>query len=188
MEPCLKSSCNECHLRYLRTSQTAHLLNPFRSTCVKSLCVSQCFACVPCAQFKVCPKSQCVSTPGHRTDLFLRDPGSVLITDFFGSVRKVELTVDAVDLTEPISHMEPRCVGFFVLPALLFNVVIFFKHKCNFELHLNIIMIQNKPQDPVLDYSVEKEQLGRKILFEVSFSDVQLKRCRLNSFHAPITT
>uniref|UniRef100_A0A3B4F8G6 GPI-anchor transamidase n=1 Tax=Pundamilia nyererei TaxID=303518 RepID=A0A3B4F8G6_9CICH len=40
--------------------------------------------------FKVCPKSQCVSTPGHRTDLFLRDPGSVLITDFFGSVRKVE--------------------------------------------------------------------------------------------------
>uniref|UniRef100_A0AAX7UPB5 GPI-anchor transamidase n=1 Tax=Astatotilapia calliptera TaxID=8154 RepID=A0AAX7UPB5_ASTCA len=53
--------------------------------------------------FKVCPKSQCVSTPGHRTDLFLRDPGSVLITDFFGSVRKVELTMDAINLTDPIN-------------------------------------------------------------------------------------
>lgn len=57
-------------------------------------------------QFKVCPKSQCVSTPGHRTDLFLRDPGSVLITDFFGSVRKVELTMDAINLTDPIKQME----------------------------------------------------------------------------------
>uniref|UniRef100_A0A8C6TLI6 GPI-anchor transamidase n=1 Tax=Neogobius melanostomus TaxID=47308 RepID=A0A8C6TLI6_9GOBI len=56
--------------------------------------------------FKVCPKSQCVSTPGHRTDLFLRDPGSVLITDFFGSVRKVELTTDAINLTEPITPVE----------------------------------------------------------------------------------
>ncbi|XP_061775643.1 GPI-anchor transamidase isoform X2 [Nerophis ophidion] len=52
--------------------------------------------------FKVCPKSQCVSTPGHRTDLFLRDPGSVLITDFFGSVRKVELTMETINLTDPI--------------------------------------------------------------------------------------
>ncbi|XP_026854183.2 GPI-anchor transamidase [Electrophorus electricus] len=51
--------------------------------------------------FKVCPKSQCVSTPGHRTDLFLRDPGSVLITDFFGSVRKVEITREAINLTNP---------------------------------------------------------------------------------------
>lgn len=59
-------------------------------------------------QFKVCPKSQCVSTPGHRTDLFLRDPGSVLITDFFGSVRKVELTMDAISLTDPIKQMEEK--------------------------------------------------------------------------------
>uniref|UniRef100_A0A8C6WQ40 GPI-anchor transamidase n=1 Tax=Neogobius melanostomus TaxID=47308 RepID=A0A8C6WQ40_9GOBI len=58
--------------------------------------------------FKVCPKSQCVSTPGHRTDLFLRDPGSVLITDFFGSVRKVELTTDAINLTEPITPVEDQ--------------------------------------------------------------------------------
>nr|XP_057918120.1 GPI-anchor transamidase isoform X2 [Doryrhamphus excisus] len=56
--------------------------------------------------FKVCPKSQCVSTPGHRTDLFLRDPGSVLITDFFGSVRKVEITMVTINLTEPIKLME----------------------------------------------------------------------------------
>ncbi|MCI4377841.1 hypothetical protein PGIGA_G00208430 [Pangasianodon gigas] len=54
--------------------------------------------------FKVCPPSQCVSTPGHRTDLFLRDPGSVLITDFFGSVRKVEITREVVNLTTPIEE------------------------------------------------------------------------------------
>ncbi|XP_067109568.1 GPI-anchor transamidase [Osmerus mordax] len=55
--------------------------------------------------FKVCPKSQCVSTPGHRTDLFLRDPGSVLITDFFGSVRKVEITMETVHLPSPIEKV-----------------------------------------------------------------------------------
>ncbi|XP_072544474.1 GPI-anchor transamidase [Salminus brasiliensis] len=54
--------------------------------------------------FKVCPKSQCVSTPGHRTDLFLRDPGSALITDFFGSVRKVEITREAVNLTAAVEQ------------------------------------------------------------------------------------
>ncbi|XP_056120321.1 GPI-anchor transamidase [Rhinichthys klamathensis goyatoka] len=52
--------------------------------------------------FKVCPQSQCVSTPGHRTDLFQRDPASVLITDFFGSVRKVEITKDTINLTSPL--------------------------------------------------------------------------------------
>ncbi|XP_068196801.1 GPI-anchor transamidase isoform X2 [Antennarius striatus] len=56
--------------------------------------------------FKVCPKSQCVSTPGHRTDLFLRDPRSVLITDFFGSVRKVEITMETINLTIPIQQVE----------------------------------------------------------------------------------
>lgn len=60
--------------------------------------------------FKVCPKSQCVSTPGHRTDLFQRDPGSVLITDFFGSVRKVEITTEAVNLTDPIKPVEESAV------------------------------------------------------------------------------
>lgn len=56
----------------------------------------------PFPQFKVCPQSLCVSTPGHRTDLFRRDPGSVLITDFFGSVRKVEITREVVNLSVPI--------------------------------------------------------------------------------------
>ncbi|XP_078416858.1 GPI-anchor transamidase [Cetorhinus maximus] len=48
--------------------------------------------------FKVCPPSLCVSTPGHRTDLFQRNPNSALITDFFGSVRKVEITSDIIQL------------------------------------------------------------------------------------------
>uniref|UniRef100_H3CB48 Phosphatidylinositol glycan anchor biosynthesis, class K n=1 Tax=Tetraodon nigroviridis TaxID=99883 RepID=H3CB48_TETNG len=48
---------------------------------------------------------KCVSTPGHRTDLFLRSPGSVLITDFFGSVRKVELTTDTVNLPDPVQQL-----------------------------------------------------------------------------------
>ena len=41
---------------------------------------------------KVCPKRLCISTVGTRTDLFARDPSKVPITDFFGSVRNVELT------------------------------------------------------------------------------------------------
>ncbi|XP_005083688.1 GPI-anchor transamidase [Mesocricetus auratus] len=50
--------------------------------------------------FQVCPKSLCVSTPGHRTDLFQRDPKHVLITDFFGSVRKVEITTETIRLQQ----------------------------------------------------------------------------------------
>lgn len=41
--------------------------------------------------FKVCPKNKCISTVGVRTDLFHRDAKRVLVTDFFGSVRNVEL-------------------------------------------------------------------------------------------------
>ena len=41
---------------------------------------------------QVCPKSLCISTVGKRTDLFARDPFKVPITDFFGSVRNVELS------------------------------------------------------------------------------------------------
>lgn len=40
---------------------------------------------------KVCPRSKCKSTVATRTDLFARNPDEVLITDFFGSVRNVEL-------------------------------------------------------------------------------------------------
>ncbi|XP_074077240.1 GPI-anchor transamidase isoform X2 [Macrotis lagotis] len=55
--------------------------------------------------FQVCPKSLCVSTPGHRTDLFQRNPQNVLITDFFGSVRKVEITTETVSLKRDLSTM-----------------------------------------------------------------------------------
>ncbi|XP_078075067.1 GPI-anchor transamidase isoform X2 [Mustelus asterias] len=58
--------------------------------------------------FKVCPPSLCVSTPGHRTDLFQRNPNSVLITDFFGSVRKVEITTDIIQLTPNDTETEPN--------------------------------------------------------------------------------
>ena len=49
---------------------------------------------------QVCPKRLCISTVGKRTDLFARDPFKVPITDFFGSVRNVELTSEAMNLTD----------------------------------------------------------------------------------------
>jgi len=47
---------------------------------------------------KVCPRHQCISTVSKRTDLFQRDPDKVLLTDFFGSVRNVELLQDTIKL------------------------------------------------------------------------------------------
>uniref|UniRef100_A0A8C5IJ92 GPI-anchor transamidase n=1 Tax=Junco hyemalis TaxID=40217 RepID=A0A8C5IJ92_JUNHY len=58
--------------------------------------------------FQVCPKSLCVSTPGHRTDLFQRDPQNVLITDFFGSVRKVEITAERLSLDRDVPGLESK--------------------------------------------------------------------------------
>ena len=49
---------------------------------------------------QVCPKRLCISTVGKRTDLFARDPFKVPITDFFGSVRNVELTQNIINLTK----------------------------------------------------------------------------------------
>ena len=49
---------------------------------------------------QVCPKRLCISTVGKRTDLFARDPFKVPITDFFGSVRNVELTQEVMNLTD----------------------------------------------------------------------------------------
>jgi len=48
---------------------------------------------------KVCPKRVCISTVGTRTDLFRRDPNLVPITDFFGSVRKIEVSDSAVNVS-----------------------------------------------------------------------------------------
>ena len=50
-------------------------------------------------QLAVCPKRVCISTVGVRKDLFRRDPHKVLITDFFGSLRPVELTVSGLNMT-----------------------------------------------------------------------------------------
>ena len=47
---------------------------------------------------EVCPKRVCISTVGRRTDLFGRDPYKVRITDFFGSVRPVDLSNNPVNM------------------------------------------------------------------------------------------
>ena len=49
-------------------------------------------------QFKVCPPELCRSTPGFRTDLFRRDYKKALVTDFFGSVRNVEISSSKMQL------------------------------------------------------------------------------------------
>ncbi|OCT84767.1 hypothetical protein XELAEV_18022923mg [Xenopus laevis] len=76
------------------TCQDASMYKQFYSPNIMALASSQ--VGEDSLSFQVCPKSLCVSTPGHRTDLFQRDPSTVLITDFFGSVRKVELTKETV--------------------------------------------------------------------------------------------
>ena len=48
---------------------------------------------------RVCPKRVCISTVGTRTDLFKRDPNKVPITDFFGSVRRVEVSDNIVNIS-----------------------------------------------------------------------------------------
>ncbi|CAI9716936.1 GPI-anchor transamidase-like [Octopus vulgaris] len=55
---------------------------------------------------RVCPQKQCISRVGVRTDLFKRDTEKVLLTDFFGSVRNVELLSDIVDLEKIIPEQK----------------------------------------------------------------------------------
>ncbi|GFN85251.1 GPI-anchor transamidase [Plakobranchus ocellatus] len=50
--------------------------------------------------FKVCPKHLCISTVSTRTDLFRRDVSQTLLTDFFGSVRNVELLTETSSLAK----------------------------------------------------------------------------------------
>ena len=47
---------------------------------------------------EACPKRLCISTLGNRTDFFNRDPHKKPITDFFGSVRRVEVVENFVDV------------------------------------------------------------------------------------------
>jgi phosphatidylinositol glycan class K len=54
---------------------------------------------------EVCPKRVCISTVGRRTDLFARDPYTVPITDFFGSVRKVDLSSTIVNVTKAVESI-----------------------------------------------------------------------------------
>lgn len=57
-------------------------------------------------QLRVCPKSVCISTVGVRKDLFKRNPDQVPITDFFGSVRPVELIRELVNVEPLIDGVE----------------------------------------------------------------------------------
>jgi len=50
--------------------------------------------------FKVCPKSQCISTVATRKNLFQRDVKEAQLTDFFGGVRNIELTSELIDLPQ----------------------------------------------------------------------------------------
>lgn len=46
----------------------------------------------------VCPKRLCISTVGVRRDLYPKDPFKVPLTDFFGSVRPVQVTHNALSM------------------------------------------------------------------------------------------
>ncbi|XP_038038831.1 GPI-anchor transamidase isoform X2 [Anas acuta] len=86
------------------TCQGASMYERFYSPNIMALASSQ--VGEDSLSFQVCPKSLCVSTPGHRTDLFQRDPQNVLITDFFGSVRKVEITTETISLDRDLTVFE----------------------------------------------------------------------------------
>lgn len=58
---------------------------------------------------KVCPRSQCSSTVSTRKDLFPRNPDKVLLTDFFGSVRNVELLTDTIQLENVTGETTEHC-------------------------------------------------------------------------------
>jgi len=55
---------------------------------------------------EVCPKYLCLSTVGHRADLFRRDPNRVFVTDFFGSQKRVLTTATAISLPAIPNHLE----------------------------------------------------------------------------------
>ncbi|XP_033313513.1 uncharacterized protein LOC117212668 [Bombus bifarius] len=61
---------------------------------------------------RVCPKHYCLSTVGVRKDLFRRDPDKVPVTDFFGSLRPIELTTNIMNVlpvkTNKTKAIEPE--------------------------------------------------------------------------------
>ena len=48
----------------------------------------------------MCPPRQCISHVAVRTDLFHRDLSKTPITDFFGSVRNVEISTEVLSLDD----------------------------------------------------------------------------------------
>ena len=114
LKVCLKSQCISLCMLQLKVcpkSQCISLCMLQLKVCPKSqVYISVCCYSWRCArrvsvylcvllQLKVCPKSQCISTVEVKTDLYNRDPAQVLITDFFGSVRNVELVQSHIILT-----------------------------------------------------------------------------------------
>jgi glycosylphosphatidylinositol transamidase (GPIT) subunit GPI8 len=69
------------------------------------VCLTFCLFSATIAQFmEVCPKRLCISTVGKRTDLFSRSLNSVLITDFFGSNRNIEIF-------DPVIHVSSEATS-----------------------------------------------------------------------------
>lgn len=66
---------------------------------------------------QVCPKRVCISTVTSRQDLFPRHLDDVLITDFFGCVRNVELTKTKIDLP-PLESLLNKTVPLSPVPTL----------------------------------------------------------------------
>ncbi|CAN7948215.1 unnamed protein product [Ixodes pacificus] len=57
---------------------------------------------------RVCPKRVCISTVTSRKDLFKRNVDEVPLTDFFGSVRNVELSRSRVRLPPLLPDASPK--------------------------------------------------------------------------------
>lgn len=71
---------------------------------------------------KVCPQTACISTVGVRQDLFLRNPNKVPITDFFGSVRPVELTLSRVRVQEKPKNVSNKTQDNIAMQMTYFHV------------------------------------------------------------------
>jgi len=75
---------------------------------------------------EVCPRRMCISTVGVRKDLFRRDVSKVLVTDFFGAVRKTELihsTINASLLQEGYCLLDTECEKVVSKPKVSKDVV-----------------------------------------------------------------
>lgn len=80
-------------------------------------------------QLKVCPKRLCISTVGVRRDLFRRNPDKVLITDFFGAVRPIEV-VAAMDTNWPQIAGLTLPNRFGLVPLIALCCLFLLVHEC----------------------------------------------------------